>query len=228
MKKVCLLLLLFTGAIAHASDSLRVEISSKMLKKKDTLEFSCSVPDFAQLKLASATLNVWIEDLEKHNRWKYRYPMINGEVSAALVVSDKIPDGRYAVNFLVQPGFFKVMGQVRDHDKRDTSITYMMILKNKAGNYIDNARVAPGGAFRLKSTLFADSAFFIFSPATKTKNNYLFIQLETPLDSAFVPVLAETQFITVGNPKGMLSAQADTGKYFFNLMKYSTLIYCPV
>ena len=214
-KLVCILYLFFAGVSVYGSDSLRISFTTKTFVKGDTLEFKCTVPNFAELKLQSATLNVWIEDVEKKHRWKYRYPMINGEVSASLTVSDKIPDGRYAVNFMVQRGFFKVYGEVLDHEKKDTSIIYIMIPKNKSGSYFDNAHVAPDGSFRLKSTLFADSAFFIFAPSRKVKTNYLSIHIETPLDSAFSPVLYETHFITVGAPAMLLNKKNDTSHYAF-------------
>jgi hypothetical protein len=216
MKLTALLLcVLFAGTAVQASDSLQISLNTKTFVKGDTLEFKCTVPEFEKLKLLTATLNVWIEDVERHNRWKFRYPMINGEVSASLAISDKIPDGRYAVNFMVQRGFFKIFGEVLDHEKKDTSLIYMMIPKNKKSSYFDNTHVAPDGSFHLKSTLFADSAFFIFSPPKKVRNNYLAIRIETPLDSAFTPVLYESHFITVGDPKMLIAKKTDTSKYQF-------------
>lgn len=215
-KTLCVCLLVCMAYFASASDSLLVNFNTKILKKGDTLEFSCSIPDYAAYELKSATLNVWIEDVQRHNRWKYRYPIINGEVTASLKVSKKIADGRYAVNFLVQRGFFKIYGQVLDHTKRDDStISCMMVSKNKQGSYIDFVHVERNGNFHLKSTLFADSAFFIFSPTKKPKNNYLTINIETPLDSAFVPVISKTSFITIGDPKMLLPKKTDTSKYVF-------------
>jgi hypothetical protein len=214
MRKIYLLVLLFSTG-AYASDSLKVSLNTRNFGKGDTLEFTCAVPNFAEQKLSNATLNVWIEDVQKHFRWKYRYPLINGEVSASLAISDKIPDGRYAINFSVQRGFFKVTGEVKDHEKKDTSIVYMMISKNKKGTYLDRAHVNTDGSFRLKSTLFADSAFFVFSPAKKVKYNYLAIKIETPLDSAYTPVLHETDFITVGNPDMLIRKRTDTSHYTF-------------
>lgn len=216
MRKALLIVVLFFSAtLIYGADTLQIGINNKQFVKGDSLEFQCFIPDYARLKLSSATLNVWIEDVQRTRRWKFRYPIVNGEVSASLSISDKIPDGRYAVNFLVQKGFFKVLGQVKDHEKKDTSMVYMMIPKDKKGSYYDNAKVEKDGSFRLKSTLFADSAFFVFSPSKKVKTNYLSINIETPLDSAFTPVLHETQFITIGNPKMLLSKNTDTSKYAF-------------
>lgn len=214
-KTFFILSLFFFVSLVYGSDSLHISINNKRFVKGDTLEFQCFIPNYASLKLSSATLNVWIEDIQRTRRWKFRYPIVNGEVSASLAISDRISDGRYAINFLVQKGFFKVLGQVQDHEKKDTSIVYMMIPKDKKGSYFDNAKVEKDGSFRLKSTLFADSAFFIFSPGKKVKNNYLVINIETPLDSAFTPVLHETQFISIGDPTMLMSKNTDTGKYAF-------------
>ncbi|MES2331578.1 MAG: hypothetical protein V4539_18375 [Bacteroidota bacterium] len=214
-KNLLILLLAFTGTV-YGSDSLRIELNTRKFNKGDTLDFKCTIPNFAELKLQRSTLNVWIEDLERTHRWKYRYPIIDGEVSASLAITDKIPDGRYAVNFLVQPGFLKVTGEVVAHDKKDTSIMYMMMLKNKKGTYIDNTPVTAEGGFRLKSTLFLDSAFFVFAPANKAKRNYLAIAIETLLDSAFVPALYETHFISVGDVTALGGKKTDTTHYTFS------------
>jgi hypothetical protein len=215
MRKTICLILLFSAQYCFGSDSLRIEINHKNFNTGDTIEFTCTIPDFAALKLKSATLNVWIEDVEKSKRWKFRYPIINGEISASLAISDKIPDGRYAVNFLVQRGFFRISGKILDHDKKDTSVNYFMVQRNKQSAYIDNAQVAPDGSFRLKSTLFADSAFFIFTPTKKVRTNYLSVKIETALDSAFVPVLSDTRFITIGDPKMVVPKKTDTSHYAF-------------
>ena len=159
------------------------------------------LPYFKESKLTSATLNLWIEDLDKKRRWKFRWPIINGEVLGSLAIKESIPEGRYAFNFLVQRGYFRISGEVKEHDKKEPQINYMMVLKNKKGSYLDNTAVNDDGQFKLKSTLFEDSAYFIFTPVKKVKNNYLQIKIETPLDSAFVPVLHETAFITVGDEK---------------------------
>jgi hypothetical protein len=216
MRKLILSVLLALSGMAYGADTLQVDLNSKVLKKGDTLEFKCTIANFAQLKLQRATLNVWIDDVVTHRRWKFRYPIINGETSAALMISDKIPDGNYAVNFLVQPGYFRISGEIQQHNRLDTGLNYMMFFKNKKGSFFDRVHVEKDGAFRLKSTLFEDSAFFIFTPTVKVKNNYLIIDIETPLDSAFVPVLQKTKFITVGDPQKLSSIKMDTGSYVFS------------
>jgi len=213
---ILLFVLVLAGTTVYGSDSLRVNLNTATFVKGDTLEFDCSVPNFAELRMASATMNVWIEDVERTHRWKFRYPMINGNVSGSLAISGKIPDGRYAVNFLIQRGFLKISGEVVDHEKKDTLLNYIMIPKNKQGSFFDNTHVGADGHFRLKSTLFEDSAYFIFSPVKKIKNNYLFIKIESPLDSAFLPVLSSLKFITVGNPKMLVRKKTDISQYVFS------------
>lgn len=221
----CFLLLIciaFTLLTVDGADSLFIRVNATKFIQGDTLEFNAFIPDYAKLKLTSATLYVFIEDLEKNRRWKFRYPILNGEVSASLTVTDKIPDGQYAINFFVQRGFFKVQGEVLDHDKKDTSIVYMMIPKNKSGTYIDNAHVSTDGTFRLKSTLFSDSAFFVFSPNKKVKGNTLSIKIETPLDSTFIPIVQQTVFVRIGDSKKQLLIKTDTISYQFQFENLAT------
>jgi hypothetical protein len=217
--RILLIIILLGRLNAWSADTLQVGLNTSVFKKGDTIEFKCTIPDYAALKLSSATLNVWIEDIYKNKRWKFRYPMINGEVSASLAIGDKIPDGKYAINFLVQRGFFKVTGEILNFDKRDSLINYMMIPRNKKASYFDNTRVAADGSFRLKSTLFEDSAYFIFTPVKKVKNNDLRIMIESPLDSFFVPAASSTRFITVGTvaaANAAAPAVKDTNSYVFD------------
>ncbi len=215
LKRLLLFFCLFTMYESQAADSLQIVFSKTITKTGDTLDFRCYLPFFAESKLTSATLHLWIEDLEKKKRWKFRYPIVNGEVIGSLAIANTVPDGRYAFNFLVQRGFFKVGGEVKDHDKKETAINYMMILRNNKGSYFDNAAVDADGRFKLKSTLFQDSAYFIFSPVKKVRNNYLSIKIETPLDSVFIPVLSATRFITVGEEKNAIGKKNDTSRYAF-------------
>lgn len=220
MKFLLLLILLFCMARVSATDTLGISLTKTVFAKGDTIDFTCELANYAEKKMPTATLNVWIEDIARNRRWKYRYPMLNGEVSASLAVGENIPEGQYAINFLVQRGFFRLSGEVTERDRNDTTINYMMIVKNKKGSYFDHAKVAKDGSFRLKSTLFEDSAYFVFTPAKKIKDNYLQVHIETPLDSFFVPEARGTRFIFVGQPPAAAELGAkkmmDTAKYAFD------------
>ena len=156
-------LLLYT---AKASDSLDVQVNKQTFKKGDTLDFSCIIPNFEKAKLNAASLHVWIDHISTGTRWKFRYPFINGEAQASLVLAKTLPDGHFAVNFMVQKGYFRLSGQLKDKFADENSINYLMVPKNKR-TYMETIALNKDGFFRLKSTLFEDSAYFVFTPVKK-------------------------------------------------------------
>lgn len=199
MRKLAILVMVFfLCAKSFAQDSLTVALSSTSYKNGDSLELYCQLPASQMSKLKAATLHVWIDDLKTKRRWKFRYPFVNGEVSAALQVSDAIPTGNYAINFLVQSGFYRIYGSIPDYSRKDSVINYVMQTGNKR-SLIDRVSVNKNGDFVMKPMLFQDTARFIFSPAVKSKENYLAVTIRTPIDSTFEPVLSATRFIRVGD-----------------------------
>ncbi len=190
-------LLLLVMPNAKAADTLQIQINKPLLEKGDSLIMEGYVPDYTALKLGTATVNVWIDALKGGKRWKFRYPLIEGGFAASLAIGEDIPDGNYAIHFLVQQGFCKIMGTLLQPTKKDSLLNYLMIPKNKQSSFADNTPVKRDGSFRVKTMLFEDSAYFVFSPFQKVKNNELTIHLETPLDSPFAPVLMNTRFITL-------------------------------
>jgi len=205
---VCLLATVNT----YATDSLTVMLNGSRFQKGDTIGFDC-IYRYTEKKAAASTLNVWIEDIQKNKRWQYRYPMVNGTISANLIISNDLPDGKYAVNFVVQNQFFGIKGKVRDYNPKTKGLIYVMLTKEKS-TYIDNLKPNPDGSFSLPRLQFADSARFIFSQVGKKKND-MYIDIVTPLDSTFTPTLVHTEIITVGNPTYLTAA--DTARpYQFN------------
>lgn len=169
------------------------------------------------MKGSFASLNVWIDRLDAPQRWKFRYPMINGIAGGSLVIGDNLPPGQYAVNFMVQPDFVNIAGKKSVHDSKDSLLNYTIIHKNTPDDAILNVlRVQNDGSFHLRNLLLEDSAYVIFSPVTKTKQNKLDLQVETSVDSFFVPVLSATRFIELnkqgGNPPNTIH---DTSHYGF-------------
>ena len=216
MRTLILLLICFSSFnSSHAADSLIVEINKTSFKKADTIDFSCIIPNFEQHKLNAASLHVWIDNITTGTRWKFRYPFINGEAQAALVVGKDIPNGHYAINFLVQKGYFRMTGEVINHLKSESEINYMMIPKNKR-TYFETISLNPNGQFRLKSTLFEDSAYFVFTPVKKNTKNTLHIGIETPLDSSFIPAMESRVWVTVGTTAARIN-KTDSSGYVFNM-----------
>lgn len=210
--------LLIAFCCTKAADSLQVSLNKTLFKKGDSLFFDGYIPEYARLKLSNATMNVWIDDPSNGRRWKFRYPIVDGSFSGSLSIGEKISDGHFAINFLVQPGYCKILGTLVDPGKSDTLINYLMIPKNKKATFFDNTKVNRDGSFRLKSMLFEDSAYFVFTPVKKVKTNDLLIHLETPLDSFFVPVLSATRFITLqrNTELTLVNEGMDTTHYVFS------------
>lgn len=203
----------------QASDSLNIQLNKHSFNKGDTLDLACIIPDFEKVKLNAASLHVWIDHIGTGTRWKFRYPFINGEAQASLVLAQTLPDGHYAVNLLVQKGYFRLSGQLKDKFEDENNINYLMVPKNKR-TYSETITLNKDGFFRLKSTLFEDSAYFIFSPIKKNAKNNLKISIETPLDSTFIPEMESRIWISVGNQKTLLNKE-DSAAYTFNMITNS-------
>lgn len=201
--KNCFLLILaicsfISAAFSQHTDSLQVVLSKENYQRGDSLEIQAGLDNYEKLKLRSATVHVWIDNRVTKKRWKFRYPLIEGTLTAALKIDSTIPSGNYAISFLVVPGFYRVSGQITEREKADSVISYMMRTSSDK-TIVDRIKVDKNGGFTMKPMLFQDKASFYFSPLKRTKINYLAIDLKTPVDSIFDPVLITTAFFTVGN-----------------------------
>lgn len=183
---------------AFGTDSLYVKLNKTTFAKGDTLSVDCLMK-YSNRDMAAVTLNVWIEDIQKTRTWKFRYPILNGRTAFDIAIHDSLPDGKYAVNFLVQPTFFYIKGKVRDYNKKSKGLLMCMLSKTKS-SYFNTIVPDNAGNFKVGRLAFADTARFIFSEIGKKRSD-LYIDIETPIDSAFSPVLQYTELITVGNPK---------------------------
>lgn len=226
MRILILLFACFNGyASFGASDSLIIQLNKEAFKKGDTLDFSCIIPDFEKVKLNAASLHVWIDHINTGTRWKFRYPFINGEAQAALVIGKTLPDGHYALNFMVQKGYFRLSGQVKDKFDDENRMNYLMVPKNKR-TYTETVALNKDGFFKLKSTLFEDSAYFVFTPIKRNTKNNLNIRIETPLDSAFIPEMESRLWISLGNARRNIN-KTDSAAYVFNMATTSGTDFLP-
>lgn len=199
-------------SIASPMDSIIVKINRQEFHPGDTLDFVCQVPGFIKDSIVG-TMNVVIENLHSNRRWQYRYPVLNGEAVGSLVIGDAIGDGNYAVNFVVEKRFFRLEGQVKGFKPRLSPLTYIMMAKDKA-SYLDNVTPEADGSFRLRPMYFADTAYFVFSPPKKYQTDHLWIDVQTQLDSAFIPYAVNTSLITVAAP-GITLPKANLSDYHF-------------
>jgi hypothetical protein len=111
----------------------------------------------------------------------------------------------------LQKRFLTIKGKLSNGTDKDKEINYF-VRSGKRPPIIDGAALQPGGYFEINDLYYTDSLFFGFSPAQKSKENRFKISLETPIDSAFIPETAVTEFITVGTEKTQ-NASNDAIKY---------------
>ena len=192
---ILLVLICFTFS-SKAADSLFINIEQHVLKNNDTLYFNCNYK-FENPKLSKITLNVIIENLDKTKNWKFRYPLMDGYNESSLVVGKDIPAGKYAITFLLQQNFLNVKGQVKDFNPtKSKGINYLLLSKQKDA-YLDFIKPDALGYFTTPKMIFEDTAKIVFSEIGK-KNQNLFINLSTYLDSAYTPIAKHTEFISIG------------------------------
>ena len=216
IKKIFILFSAFAFTLAYAQDTAFIQFNKLQFNKNDTVHFDCNYLTYKNQNVHYATLNVWIENIETHQFWKFRYPIINGETKGNLVINASLPDGKYAFNFLVQRRFFQLEGQITNYQTSQKEINYFIVTKE--GNaYLNTFTPNADGTFKLNGHLFEDTVSFIFSPTNKNEENRLMVNVKSPLDSFFVADAAVTQIIQIGSNKNIVSnKKITTNNYQFN------------
>ncbi len=190
----CIVLLFFiqnTGA----QDTLDVHLNKKHLVAGDTLSADCYLKTNSPAK--TATLNVWIESVDKKMKWRFRYPIVNGIMAFDLKVGDSLPGGHYAVNFLVQPAFFSLEGKIENYDKKMREVNMVMLTRDSE-QVLSTITPDLSGNFSTSKFVFEDTAKFTFYPTSK-KEPDLVVNIQNNLDSAFTPLITHTEMISVGD-----------------------------
>lgn len=217
MRVFFFLIVLFASLQAIPNDSTQIILNKKKFTVTDTIEFTYTSPS----EFTTATLNVWIEHLETGMVWKYRYPVLNNKIEAALTISDSIKTGKYAINFILQPELFKIDGMLKNNFGYP-KLNYLLLTKSKE-SFLNTVPVLDNGAFNIQNIVFSDEAYFIFSPARKKKTNDLFIKLITPLDSIFNPVSISTKLVDIVLPDASDFPDKNYQFNFQKLYKHTTL-----
>ncbi|XZF16296.1 hypothetical protein ACTHGU_09165 [Chitinophagaceae bacterium MMS25-I14] len=221
---IWVVLFLLAQQFAYAGDSLQVVLNKTIYSQGENLEWAVSVRD-EDASYKAGTLQVWIENTDTRQIWQYRFPLINDFAAGTLAISSNIPNGRYAVNFMLQPDFFNISGKVRSHRVKDTVINYLMLAKTKE-SITGSTPVRPDGSFSIKRLLFVDTAMFVFSQPGRSPDN-TWITLKTSLDSSFVPETVVTKFIAVGIAQKDTTRKTkfnDTGYHFDFKSKWNEMI----
>jgi hypothetical protein len=182
---------------AHAQETLNVNINKKQFNYGDTIVLE---HDFKyENKLSStSTLNLWIEDIDNHTIWKYRYPLLNGSLSHSLIVGQDLLPGKYAFNFMIQKYIFGFYGHVVNYNINKSKGLNFMMLGKKNGVYMDIITPNNDGDFITPRLIFEDTSKFIFS-SIGNKYADLYIDAITPLDSTFKSSITQTILINIGD-----------------------------
>ena len=218
MSKFILNLLFFTTAFinSYTQDSSFIQLSKLQFNKSDTLRFDCNLTSYKTQNIHYATLHVWVESLETHKFWKFRYPIINGETKGNLIIDASLPDGKYAFNFLVQRNFFQLEGQITNYQITQKDINYIIITKD-GNSYLNTFAPNTDGSFKLKGHLFEDTVSFVFTPSARDEENTLMVNIKSSLDSFFTADTNFTQIIQIGTPKNIVQNKiTPAANYHFN------------
>jgi len=215
---ITLLYFLFSCNILKAQDSSFIQLNKTAFNQQDTLNFTCHLLNYKNQHIRYATLHVWIENIETKKSWKFRYPIIDGEGKAGLLIDSSIANGHYAFNFIVQKSFFSLEGQITNYTAAQKEINYMMLSKDN--NYTNSFAPTEDGSFRLKGILFEDTAAFVFSPSVKNQENTLMVNIKTPLDSFFSADTSCTKMIQIGEDKNVTSSNSLIINYQFNYSNF--------
>ena len=199
--KIYLISLLFFSTIAkisNAQQNLFSTFNGNSFFQGDTINFEVGLND-NENKIKTASIHLWIEDIATGRKWHYKYPLINGNLAARLVIDSSLFPGNYAFNFLLQKNFFRIKGEVKNPFKKDKQINYVLLSKNKD--------IVPGelaldmnNSFISECMLFQDSAYIVFSRANHKAGN-LEINLINDLDSSFTVIDSITNFISIFDKK---------------------------
>jgi hypothetical protein len=222
---------LLIGRSTMASDSIPVNVNGRSFKAGDSIHFSWN-GQLINKSTPTGTLHLWIDNLETGQRWKLRYPILNGETGGSLAVSRDLRPGTYAFNFLAAENFLEISGKFRrvkvktafNYETRkydtvsikdlDGPVKYNVhaAMLNRMGLLFDeDVQVAGDGSFRLPPIVFGDTARLVFDT---DKMDYL-IDVRTLLDTSFVPFYSKTMFISV--KADAPAERVDTSSYQFNV-----------
>jgi hypothetical protein len=238
MKTVLYLLCaIVVPTVGFSQPGLHLRTQPALVKPGSTLQLQADYQHAGTNQLKYSTLHVWIESIDHSRQWRLRYPMEQGVASATVVLPDSLEPGVYALAALVQREMVHLLGRVKN--KNPPAEVNMVATKGKTLLFARPIVLQPDGYFQVPNLLFDNRATFVFSPQEKARNNWLDVELEAPVDSAFFVMARQTQFLAVGVPPpdtslpsfknwqpsryagGTLENVVVTGKQPTNLEKYA-------
>ena len=214
---IAILLTWLMGHNAYAHDSIPVRISKTRFNAGDTLSFKYA--GNAGIESRSFTMHLWIDNVQTGSRWKFRYPVINDSCEVDLVISDSLPPGRYALNFLFDDRFFSLVGLIRNYKANTKNGTFNANIINSFGVFPMELPVESSGRFIFPRTMFDDTSIVTFGFDGRKRAD-VYIDIVTMLDSTFKPERSHTELITIGEPgeESVMTYQFDTSNLTYRNM----------
>jgi len=203
MKKIIFTIFVFVFSsqfslecVAQNQHKMITTFNKNVLKNGDTLNFDINLADsFKSIKTAS--VHLWIEEIITGRKWHYKYPLLNGNLNASLIIDSTLKPGNYAFNFLMQRNFFRIKGKLKNPEKKDNMVNYVLLSKDK--------EIVTGvlpldfdKSFISECMLFQDSAHIFFSRPSH-RGADLEIEFINDLDSSYKVEDSITNFITIKN-----------------------------
>ncbi|TAD86379.1 MAG: hypothetical protein EAY75_08650 [Bacteroidetes bacterium] len=145
-----------------------------------------------------STLHIAIEAADQRLQWQLRYPLVDGLATAAIALPDSLPKGVYVLRAKVQREMVHVLGRVKG--KKPPPVINALAMKGKEMVFAKPVNVDADGYFQLQNLLFEERATLVFTPIDKSKNNWLDVEVETPVDSSFYAFAECTLRLPVGVP----------------------------
>ena len=188
--------LLTNQCVAQNSPKMIATFNRNIFKNGDTLNFDINLADsFKSIKTAS--VHLWIEEITTGRKWHYKYPLLNGSLYASLKIDSTLKPGNYAFNFMMQRNFFRIKGKLKNPEKKDNLVNYILLSKDK--DIVTG--VLPldiDKSFIGECMLFQDSAHIFFSRPSH-KGGEMQIEFINDLDSSYKVEDSITNFITIKN-----------------------------
>jgi hypothetical protein len=193
--------------VAQYNPKMIATFNKNVLKNGDTLNFDINLSDsFKSIKTAS--VHLWIEEITTGRKWHYKYPLLNGNLNANLKIDSTLTPGNYAFNFMMQRNFFRIKGKLKNPEKKDNLVNYVLLSKDKD--------VVTGllpldfdKSFISECMLFQDSAHIFFSRPGH-KGTDMQIEFINDLDSSYTIADSITNFITIINERDSITIQNQT------------------
>jgi len=170
--------------------------NQNVIKNGDTLNFDINLADsFKSIKTAS--VHLWIEEITTGRKWHYKYPLLNGNLNASLKIDSTLKPGNYAFNFMMQRNFFRLKGTLKNPEKKDNLVNYVLLSKDK-DIVTGMLPLDIDKSFISECMLFQDSAHIFFSRPSH-RGADLEIEFINDLDSSYKVEDSITNFITIKN-----------------------------